>query len=185
MTRVFGFALDAESGAALVGCEVVAQINPRGSTVPPITSGTDRFVTGADGRWELNLPPTAGSGLTIKIREWLNRTFFIDVPTAPIGDAAINVQELIVDPDGTLPPDPESLFVTRAELGEPDGVAQLGGDGKLKFEQRPPGGGSGGTDPDPVVDWFHGFGAPSGTIVGAGLGDMYVDMNTGLLYQLR
>lgn len=185
MTRVFGFARDSESGAPLAGCEVIAQINPRGSTVAPIEGGIDRFVTGVDGRWELNLPPTAGSGITMKIREWLNRTFYIDVPNPPGDNAPINVSELIVDPDGSLPPDPESLFVTRAELGEPDGVAQLGGDGKLKFEQRPPGGGGGEGDADPVVDWFHGFGPPTGTIIGSGLGDMYVDMNTGLLYQLR
>jgi hypothetical protein len=38
---------------------------------------------------------------------------------------------------------------------------------------------------NPVVDWFYGHGPPDGTIVGAGLGDMYQDIDSGLLYQLR
>jgi len=47
--------------------------------------------------------------------------------------------------------------------------------------QGPPGAGA---DPNPVVDWFFGSGPPT-TITGAALGDMYQDVDTGLLYQLR
>ena len=49
-------------------------------------------------------------------------------------------------------------------------------------EQGPPGPTG---DPNPVVDWFFGHGPPNGTIVGAALGDMYQDVDSGLLYQLR
>ena len=37
---------------------------------------------------------------------------------------------------------------------------------------------------DVVVDWFTGHGPP-GLVVGAGIGDMYVDLDTGELYQLH
>ena len=184
MTRVFGYARDPESGAPLAGCEVNASIFPRGAAVLPIEGGSDRYVTGADGRWELSLAPTAGTGATMKIREWLNRSFYIDIPAPAEGDPPINVTELIVDPGtGEPPAGGETLYVTRAELGEIDGVATLGFDGKLTFAQRPAGSGGGGTE-DPVVDWFSGHGPPSGTIAGAALGDMYVNLDNGLLYQL-
>ena len=184
MTRVFGYARDPESGAPLVGCEVTASIYPRGAAVSSIEGGSDRYVTSTDGRWELALAPTAGTGATMKIREWLNRSFYIDVPAPAEGDPPINVTELIVDPGTGEPPvGGETLYVTRAELGIPDGVATLGFDGNLTFDQRPPG--SGGADEDPVVDWFSGHGPPTGTIAGAALGDMYLNLDNGLLYQLR
>lgn len=183
MTRVFGYARDAESGAPLVGCEVTASLYPRGATVPgSATSGVDRYVTGADGRWELSLIPTAGTGVTMRIREWQNRTFYIDVPEPAAGDPPINVSELLVDPDTGEPPDPgSSLYLTRAEVGEPGGVVPLDENGKVPSEFLPPGQGG---DENPVVDFFHGSGPPSGSITGAGLGDFYVDDATGLLYQL-
>ena len=45
----------------------------------------------------------------------------------------------------------------------------------------PPPGGS----LDPVVDWFTGTGPPPDALIGAGVGDMYIDILTGTLYQLR
>lgn len=38
---------------------------------------------------------------------------------------------------------------------------------------------------NPIVDWFSGEGPPLTPIPGAGLGDMYLDTTTGVLYQLR
>lgn len=46
--------------------------------------------------------------------------------------------------------------------------------------QGPPGGGEGGA----VVGWFTGHGPPV-IVVGAQAGDMYVDLDTGALYQLH
>lgn len=47
-----------------------------------------------------------------------------------------------------------------------------------------PGNGSGG-NLNPIVDWFTGTGPPPDALIGAGPGDMYVDILTGTLYQLR
>jgi hypothetical protein len=179
VTFVFGYARDPESTVAKAGCEVTASIYPRGSTVPPISSGRDRYVTGIDGRWELNLPPTAGTGVLMKIREWQNRTLYIDVPASD-NDEPIDVETIIVDPNTGEPPPSQSQFITRAELGQPLGPASLGEDGIVPTSQLPPSAGG-----DPVVDWFHGHGPPDGTIVGAAGGDMYFDDDTGQLYQLR
>lgn len=185
MTHVFGFARDPDDGDPLVGCEVRAELYPRTATpFPPIEGGRDRFVTGLDGRWELTLPSTAGSDTLFRIREWRNRLFFIQVPDTD-DDTPMNVEQLIVDPTtGDPPPDQgATMYLTRVEAGAPGGVATLGTDGLLTESQRA-GGGTGPSGP-PVVDWFAGNGPPNGTIPGAGLGDMYQDLDDGQLYQLR
>lgn len=50
-----------------------------------------------------------------------------------------------------------------------------------------PGTGDGGSSGhlNPVVDWFTGVGPPPDALIGAGPGDMYIDVTTGVLYQLR
>lgn len=45
----------------------------------------------------------------------------------------------------------------------------------------PPSGGS----VNPIVDWFTGTGPPPAVLIGAGPGDMYLDISAGTLYQLR
>lgn len=48
-----------------------------------------------------------------------------------------------------------------------------------------PGGFPGGGGDHPIVDWFTGIGPPPAALIGAGPGDMYIDLETGTLYQLR
>lgn len=49
-----------------------------------------------------------------------------------------------------------------------------------------PGGGlDGGGSVNPIVDWFTGIGPPPDALIGAGPGDMYIDIESGILYQLR
>jgi hypothetical protein len=140
VTLVAGYALDPESSAPLAGREVTAVLLPAGSSVSPIDGGTDRAFSATDGRWELNLPPTAGTGSYYRVREWLNRTYYIDVPDSTHIE---DVTTLVIDPGTGQPPPPnDPLYVTRAELGQPSGVATLGSDGKLALDQRPAGSGS-------------------------------------------
>lgn len=136
MTVVFGYATDAESGAPLPGREVVAVLLPAGSSVPPITGGVDRAFSGADGGWTLDLAPTAGTGSYYRIREWSNRTYYVDVPDTTHEE---DVTDLVIDPSTGGPPPSSTLYVTRAELDVPGGVATLGTDGKLALDQRPSG----------------------------------------------
>jgi len=185
MTRVWGLALDNESDKPLPGRLVVATLYPAGAQLAPddIEGGVDRAVTGADGSWELNLRPTAGSGVAMRIRVWQHHTYYVDVPE-DTDDDGFNVNSITVDPgslDPTNPPTP-SLYLTRSERGTANGVAPLDENDKVPSEFLPVGQGG---DENPVVDWFTGHGAPNGTIVGAALGDMYMDLDTGLLYQLR
>jgi len=185
MTRVYGAALDNESDRPLPDRLVVATLYPKDSQLAPddIEGGVDRAITGADGTWELNLRPTAGSGVAMRIRVWGHHTYYVDVPEAT-DDAGYNVNSITVDPgdlDPTNPPTP-SLYLTRGERGAANGVAPLDEDAKVPSEFLPPGQGG---DENPVVDWFTGHGPPTGTITGAALGDMYQDVDTGLLYQLR
>lgn len=128
---------------------MTSSVYPYGFASPPpeITDGVDRTFTGADGSWELNLRPTAGTGAAIRIRVWDTATMYVDVP-APIpggaGDTTpIDVETILVDPDTLDPqdPDPPSLYLTRAERGRPGGVASLGTDGKVPASQLPPSGG--------------------------------------------
>ena len=43
----------------------------------------------------------------------------------------------------------------------------------------------GGVSVNPIVDWFTGTGPPPPALIGAGPGDMYINVATGDLYQLR
>jgi len=185
MTRVYGVALDPESSSPLVGRLVTVALFPKSAhpAPDPIAGGVDRAVTGSDGTWELNLRPTAGTGVAMRIRVWEHATYYVDVPEA-VGDDGVDVESILVDPgslDPSTPPSP-SLYLTRAERGAANGVASLDSAGKVPSVQLPPGQGG---DENPVVDWFTGHGPPTGTITGAALGDMYQDLDTGLLYQLR
>lgn len=144
MTHVFGYARDAETGVPLLGREVTASIYPRGAaSFPPISGGIDTLITGADGRtdgyWELVLPSTAGSGAVMRIREWLNRTLYVDIPELGSDPTPIDAETIQVNPDdgNPLPPEQASLFLTRAELGQVSGVAQLDSGGKIPLSQLP------------------------------------------------
>lgn len=144
MTHIFGYARDAETGAPLLGCEVQASIYPRGAaTFPPVSGGIDTVITHADGRtdgyWELVLPSTAGSGAVMRIREWLNRTLYVDIPELGNDPTPIDAETIQVNPDdgNPLPPEQASLYLTRAELGQVSGVAQLDSGGKIPLAQLP------------------------------------------------
>jgi hypothetical protein len=145
MTRVHGVALDPESGEAIIGRMVTATLWPPGSVVPPITGGVDVTVTDDVGSWQLTLPPTAGYGVAMKIRIWRLATLYAVVPVAPTGNTPVQVTDYLVDPD-TLDPIElsPSLYLTRAELGEPGGAARLGLDGKVPASELPAPGEGGG-----------------------------------------
>lgn len=148
MTRIYGYALDPESGAPQPRRQVRAALWPvtRATLQGPVADGADHVNSDVDGRWELNLLPTAGSGRVI----WLRCTglflVYADIPVAVTGGAgdltAIDVSTLLVDPTtlGPLPTDP-SVYLPRALLGVSDGVASLGSDGTLTASQRPSGDG--------------------------------------------
>lgn len=139
MTYVFGIARDPETGAPLAGCEVTATVVPRGVVLAPLTGSTDRFVTGVDGRWVLNLPPTAGSGAAMRIREWLVRFLYVDVPATggTTSATAIDSATIVVAPPDGSPAPSASLYLTRAERGTANGVASLDIAGKIPSAQLP------------------------------------------------
>lgn len=166
MTRIYGYALDPESGAPQPRRQVKAALWPvtRATLQGPVADGADHVNSDTDGRWELNLLPTAGSGRVIRLRCTGLFLVYVDIPVAVTGGAgdltAIDVSTLLVDPT-TLDPIPNdpSVYLPRAELGQPNGVATLGADGKLTFAQRPPGSGGGGdsfeyTQASPAASWI-------------------------------
>jgi hypothetical protein len=138
MTHVYGYARDPETGDPVSGVEVVASIFPRGAaTFPPVGGGVDKVFTGMDGRWELVLPPTSGSGATMRIREWLLRTLYLDIPDVGGDLTPIDAETIQVEPGTGQPPEQASLYLTRAELGQVSGVAQLDSGGKIPLAQLP------------------------------------------------
>lgn len=151
MTRIYGYALDPESGAPQPAAPVRSILWPstRATLQGPVPTGSDGVNADPDGRWELNLLPTVGSGRVIKLTSLRLFTVYADIPVATTGGAgdltAIDVSTLLVDPTtlGPIPDDP-SVYLPRALLGAADGVASLGPDGILTESQRPAGGGGGG-----------------------------------------
>lgn len=138
MTHVYGYARDPETGDPVAGVQVDASIYPRGSAVfPPVDGGIDHAVTGMDGRWELVLPPTDGSDATIRVREWLLRTMYLGVPDVGGDLTPIDVETILVEPGTGAPPEQASQYLTRAELGQVGGVAQLDSGGKIPLSQLP------------------------------------------------
>lgn len=147
MTRIYGYTLDPESGAPQLGARVGCVLYPitRPALQGPVATGADDVVSDSAARWELNLLPTAGSGRVVRIASIGLFTVYADIPVAVTGGAgdltAIDVTTLLVDPDtlGPLSTDP-SVYLPRALLGQPNGVASLGADGILTASQRPGGG---------------------------------------------
>jgi hypothetical protein len=157
VTRIFGYALDPESGHPRPGRQVSAHLYPvtRATLQGPVADGSDTVASDTDGRWELDLLPTAGSGRVIRLRCTGCFMVYADIPVATTGGAgdtsAIDVSTLLVDPTtlGPLPTDP-SVYLPRVLLGVANGVASLGPDSVLTVSQWPPSGGTIGT-PNTVV----------------------------------
>lgn len=83
---------------------------------------------------------------------------------------------MIDDADVTIiqvDPATESTFIVEV----PDSGVQVIG--------LPGSGADSGGSINPIVDWFTGVGPPPDVLIGAGPGDMYVDVASGVLYQLR
>src|SRR5687768_4282505 len=101
-------------------------------------------VSGNDGGFELKLGPqaeqaTPGTHYRIRIDgSWV--TYYCVVPVSVDPVLLVNI---LVDPATLEPVEPElaAKWLTRAELGQPGGVAPLGGDGLVPPEHLPPTGG--------------------------------------------
>jgi hypothetical protein len=159
LTRIYGYALDPESGHPLPRKQVRANLfaTTRATLQGPVADGSDAVNSDTDGRWELNLLPTAGSGRCIRLRCSGAFDVYVDIPVAVTGGAGdttpIDVSTLLVDPT-TLNPitTSPSVYLPRVLLGAANGVASLGSDGILTPAQRPPVDPTSGLIGAPVVD---------------------------------
>lgn len=181
MTEVRG-KLVKPDGSAVVGASVVAHLvapsawlkNNAGDVVAEATT-----VTGSDGSWSLNLTDQTKYEMVdgfYVIREG-HAAYAVSVPAA----GPVDVSDIRVDPTTLTPtePVPPSLYLARAEMGQPGGVAPLDTSGKVPATNLPVG--NGGTVEGAHI-WF-GDGSPT-VVPGAAPGDIYIDELTGIYYQL-
>jgi hypothetical protein len=105
-----------------------------------------KAISAEDGTVQLQLTPQAeiaatGTCYEIRIADTFAR-FYCVVPVSP---SPVQLADILIDPD-TLEPvsaDIAPLWLTRAELGQPGGVAPLDDDGLVPPEHLPAGGGGG------------------------------------------
>jgi hypothetical protein len=106
-------------------------------------------VSDADGLVQLQLTPqteiaTAGTCYEIQIADTWARYYCV----VPVSNTPVQLADILVDP-ATLEPVPAqtpTLWLARAELGQPGGVAPLDDDGLVPAEHLPAGGGGGAVD---------------------------------------
>jgi hypothetical protein len=108
-----------------------------------------KTTSGEDGQVQLQLTPQAeiaatGTCYEIHIADTFARFYCV----VPVSASPVQLADILVDPD-TLEPvsaDTVPLWLTRAELGQPGGVAPLDDDGLVPAEHLPAGSGGGAVD---------------------------------------
>lgn len=144
-------------GTPVAGVRVAASLTPKATW---LADGTAQIITVAEtttsatGAWALNLIPQSelempDSAYRIQVGGW---TFYVQVPVS----GPVELRNILVDPatlDPVSPPLPglyltqteaDTRYVTHSELGQPDGVAPLGADGKVPADNLPPASAAGG-----------------------------------------
>jgi hypothetical protein len=147
--------LETPAGRPVAGSRVTARLVAPATWLADHTGeivGSAATVTDAAGAWSLDLTPQveiAATGTYYEVWAGGDVVFAVVPAVGPVELANILVDPATLNPQ---PPAAPSLYLARAERGQPGGVASLGADGKVPAGQLPAGGGGGGVQSVTAAD---------------------------------